>query len=70
MAQVQEAKPYVETWKRIAAHIGRSERWCRYSANQPVDPLPVFYVGGMVRMETAAFNAWIDRRRAAGTGYR
>lgn len=61
---------YVETWKKIAAHIGRSERWCRYTANRPRDPLPVFMVGGMVRLNVADFDAWIERRRIEGKGAR
>lgn len=41
---------YVETWKGIAHALGRSERWCRYMAQRAQDPLPVFKVGGIVRL--------------------
>ena len=41
---------FVETWKGIAHALGRSERWCRYMARNEQDPLPVFKVGGIVRL--------------------
>jgi hypothetical protein len=63
----QVAQPqFVETWKRIAKFVGRSERWCRYTAALPIDPLPVFHVGGIMRLNRADFDAWVERRRAAG----
>jgi len=43
---------FVETWKGIATALGRSERWCRYMARRAGDPLPVFKVGGIVRLNT------------------
>lgn len=54
--------PYFETWKGIGQAIGRSERWCRYMARRP-DPLPVYKVGGVVRIETRDLEAWLDRER-------
>jgi hypothetical protein len=54
---------FVETWKGIAYAVGRSERWCRYMARRGEDPLPVFKVGGIVRMNAADLEAWIDRQR-------
>lgn len=62
------ATTYVETWKKIAAHVGRSERWCRYTAAQTRDPLPVFHVGGIVRLNFEDFDAWVGRRRQEGHG--
>jgi hypothetical protein len=54
--------PFFETWKGIGQAIGRSERWCRYMARRP-DPLPVYKVGGVVRIETRDLEAWLDRER-------
>jgi hypothetical protein len=51
--------PFVETWFAVAAMCGRSERWCRYVAARAERPLPVFKVGGIVRMYVEDHNAWI-----------
>ncbi len=56
---------FVETWKGIATALGRSERWCRYMARRAGDPLPVFKVGGIVRLNHADLEDWIGRQRAA-----
>lgn len=53
---------YVETWKTIGRALGRSERWCRYMARGP-DPLPVFKVGGIVRVQVTDLDAWLERQR-------
>lgn len=66
MQQAAQQSQFVETWKKIAAHVGRSERWCRYTAALPVDPLPVFHVGGIMRLNLADFDAWVERRRVKG----
>ena len=54
---------FTETWKGIAAMVHRSERWCRYMARRAHDPLPVFKVGGIVRMNAADLEAWLERQR-------
>ncbi len=54
---------YVETWKAIAHMLGRSERWCRYMAQRVEDPLPVFKVGGIVRLNGEDLEDWLDRQR-------
>jgi hypothetical protein len=54
---------YVETWKGIAHALGRSERWCRYMAQRPHDPLPVFKVGGIVRLNGDDLADWLLRQR-------
>ncbi len=54
---------YFETWKGIAFAVGRSERWCRYMARRTHDPLPVFKVGGIVRLTGSDLEAWIGRQR-------
>jgi hypothetical protein len=54
---------YVETWKGIAFAVTRSERWCRYMARRPNDPLPVFKVGGIVRLNASDLEAWLGRQR-------
>jgi len=56
---------YVETWKGIAHSVSRSERWCRYMARRSPDPLPVFKVGGIVRMNLMDLDAWLSRQRGA-----
>lgn len=58
---------FVETWKGIADAVGRSERWCRYMAQRPTDPLPVFKVGGIVRLQLADLDGWLQRCRSAPT---
>jgi hypothetical protein len=54
---------YVETWKGIAHALGRSERWCRYMAQREGDPLPVFKVGGIVRLNGEDLADWLLRQR-------
>src|SRR5580765_654273 len=52
-----------ETWKGIATALGRSERWCRYMARRAADPLPVFKVGGIVRLNAPDLEDWLSRQR-------
>jgi hypothetical protein len=54
---------YVETWKGIADALGRSERWCRYMA-RGANPLPVFKVGGIVRLNMSDLEAWLSVQRS------
>jgi hypothetical protein len=54
---------FVETWKGIATALGRSERWCRYMARRAADPLPVFKVGGIVRLNGGDLEDWLTRQR-------
>jgi hypothetical protein len=54
---------FVETWKGIATALGRSERWCRYMARRVADPLPVFKVGGIVRLNGGDLDDWLTRQR-------
>jgi hypothetical protein len=54
---------FVETWKGIALALGRSERWCRYMARRAVDPLPVFKVGGIVRLNSGDLEDWLAHQR-------
>ncbi len=54
---------FVETWKGIASALNRSERWCRYMARRAQDPLPVFKVGGIVRMNQGDLEEWLRRQR-------
>jgi hypothetical protein len=54
---------YVETWKGIAAMVNRSERWCRYMARRSNDPLPVFKVGGIVRLTQEDLDTWLRRQQ-------
>ena len=61
---------YVETWKGIAYALGRSERWCRYMANRVEDPLPVFKVGGIVRLNGDDLADWLSRQRDRSLGVR
>jgi len=53
---------FYETWKRIAFTLKRSERWCRYMAKRSHDPLPVFKVGGIVRMNECDLEHWLKRQ--------
>jgi hypothetical protein len=55
--------PFVETWKGIAFALGRSERWCRYMAQREQDPLPIFKVGGIVRLNQPDLDDWLGRQR-------
>lgn len=59
---------FIETWKTIAAHIGRSERWCRYMADRAEDPLPVFKFGGMTRLDLDALEAGAERQKQRRPG--
>ena len=54
---------FVETWKGIAVVLARSERWCRYMARKVGDPLPVFKVGGIVRLNHPDLEDWLGRQR-------
>jgi hypothetical protein len=55
---------FFETWKGIAHALARSERWCRYMAQRAGDPLPVFKVGGIVRLNADDLGEWLDRQRS------
>ena len=59
---------FVETWKGIAHSLGRSERWCRYMARRVSDPLPVFKVGGIVRLNASDLSDWLSRQRDRSLG--
>jgi hypothetical protein len=59
---------YVETWKGIADALGRSERWCRYMARRTQDPLPVFKVGGIVRLNSSDLGTWLSGQRDRSLG--
>jgi hypothetical protein len=59
---------YVETWKGIAHALGRSERWCRYMARRTNDALPVFKVGGIVRLNAEDLTDWLSRQRDRSLG--
>jgi hypothetical protein len=59
---------FVETWKGIAHSLGRSERWCRYMARRVSDPLPVFKVGGIVRLNMIDLSDWLGRQRDRSMG--
>ncbi|HTJ44352.1 MAG TPA: hypothetical protein VL463_19750 [Kofleriaceae bacterium] len=54
---------FVETWKGIADALGRSERWCRYMARRTSNPLPVFKVGGIVRLQMSDLEVWLTAQR-------
>lgn len=54
---------FYETWKGIAHKLQRSERWCRYTARRAQDPLPVFKVGGIVRLNEQDLEGWLHRQR-------
>lgn len=61
---MSDARPTMfETWKAIAHAVGRSTRWCRYMVIRAQDPLPVFKVGGIVRLLTADLDAWLEQQR-------
>jgi hypothetical protein len=59
---------FVETWKGIAHALGRSERWCRYMARRTTDPLPVFKVGGIVRLNAGDLNDGLSHQRDRSLG--
>jgi hypothetical protein len=54
---------FYETWKGIAHKLSRSERWCRYMSRRHEDPLPVFKVGGIVRLNEPDLCDWLSRQR-------
>jgi len=64
----QRMSNYVETWKGIAHALGRSERWCRYMARRTSDSLPVFKVGGIVRLNMIDLEDWLTRQRDRSLG--
>jgi hypothetical protein len=65
---VNSMSNYVETWKGIAHALGRSERWCRYMARRTSDSLPVFKVGGIVRLNMIDLEDWLTRQRDRSLG--
>jgi hypothetical protein len=65
---VNDMSNYVETWKGIAHALGRSERWCRYMARRTSDSLPVFKVGGIVRLNMIDLEDWLARQRDRSLG--
>lgn len=60
---MERKQEYIETWKAIAFEMGRSERWCRYMSVHPNHPLPVFKVGGIVRILHSDLNKWLEEQR-------
>lgn len=60
-----EMNEFFETWKGIGYILKRSERWCRYMARRAEDPLPVFKVGGIVRLNASDLQGWLERQRQA-----
>jgi hypothetical protein len=58
---------WTETWKGIATMCHRSERWCRYMARRTHDPLPVFKVGGIVRLNQEDLDGWLQREQERST---
>lgn len=54
---------HVETWRAIAYVLGRSERWCRYMSVRDPDRLPVFKIGGIVRLNVADWEEWVTRQQ-------
>lgn len=50
----------VETWKAIAAAVGRSQRWCRYMHSRTERPLPAFKLGGIACLYLDDLQRWID----------
>lgn len=55
--------PAARTWDGIAKLMGRTARSVRMLAQRPVDPLPVYAVGGVVTLERGAYEAWLGRQR-------
>lgn len=66
LREVSRQRGFVDGWKGIATVIDRSERWCRYMAITATDPLPVFRLGGGVRLLIVDLDAWLERQRVAG----
>lgn len=62
------SRDYFETWAQIGGALGRGETWCRKAARRRNDPLPVFRVGGTVRLTTAGLAAWLERQEARRYG--
>jgi hypothetical protein len=57
----------IDTWSGIAFHLKRSERWCRYMAEDArSDPLPVYKIGGLVQMNLQRYGEWLERQKKAG----
>jgi hypothetical protein len=61
--EIGKMSDFYETWKGIAHKLQRSERWCRYTARRAHDPLPVFKVGGIVRLNEIDLTEWLARQR-------
>lgn len=61
---IDSMSDFYETWQGIAFELSRSERWCRYTARRPEDPLPVFKVGGIVRLNESDLCDWLFRQRS------
>lgn len=58
---------FFETWKGIADVMGRSERWCRYMARRTNNPLPVYKMGGIVRLNESDRDDWLLREQRRST---
>lgn len=59
---------YFDGWKAIAAACDRSITWAHKMARRAEDPLPVFRVGGTVRLTAAGLAAWLERQEARRYG--
>ena len=61
-------RDYYETWPQIGDALGRSVTWCHKMARRAKDPLPVFRVGGTVRMTVEGMKGWLERQEARRYG--
>ena len=62
------ARDYWDTWPQIGVALGHSVTWCHKMARRSSDPLPVFKVGGTVRLTAADLAAWLERQAARRYG--
>jgi hypothetical protein len=63
-------REWIDGWKGIAAALGRSDRWCQSMAVRTDDRLPVFKVGGIVRLKRSDLVAWLARQETNRPGPR
>lgn len=53
---------YHDGWKQIATAVGLSVRTCHKLARRADDRLPVFKVGGTVRLNAPDLATWLERQ--------
>jgi hypothetical protein len=57
----------LQGWKSIAAHVGKSEAWCRERSQRETDPLPISRLEREVYARRDDVTQWLERQMRAAS---